>query len=205
MTSHAAAAEVSDAVTELRLLLFTSIQLGCAYKEEGVVIMGPRLNFVGASAVAVVAATLTLTACGGTNEYAGEFTVANGDSTFYVGELFRHDTVTVKYTEKGGTITATISESETGNEFTTTQPDEGSGPSGGTLTMGDSGEEFTWELSGSGDGFSNDMQSGEPAMWSDTGVLDFGRGMRQETTGSEDGSVNVQIPGQVDCSCSPEG
>ena len=150
-------------------------------------------------------AVLTLAACGGATEYPGEFTVANGDSSFYVGELFRHDTVTVKCTEKGGTITATISESRTGNEFTTTQPDEGSGPAGGVLPLGESVDEFTWEINDSGDGFSNDMQSGEPVMWSDTGVLDFGSGMRQDTTRSEEGSVRVQIPGQVDCSSGSEG
>ena len=49
------------------------------------------------------------------------------------------------------------------------------------------------------------MQSGEPVMWSDTGVLDFGSGMRQDTTRSEEGSVRVQILGQVDCSSGSEG
>lgn len=70
----------------------------------------------------IALASLTLTACGGTNEYPGEFTVSNGDSSFYVGNQHRSDTVTVKCSEKGGTITATLSESETGSEFTTTQP-----------------------------------------------------------------------------------
>lgn len=88
--------------------------------------------------------TLTLSACGGANEYPGEFTVANGDSSFYVGNQHRSDTVTVKCSEKGGTITATITASDNGAEFTTTQPDEGSGLAGGTLTM--DGEEFIWEV-----------------------------------------------------------
>lgn len=159
------------------------------------------LKHRGASTAAVVAAVLALGACGGTNEYAGEFTVANGDSSFYVGELFRHDTVSVKCMENGGTITATISESETGNEFTTTQPDGGSGPAGGTLTA--EGEEYTWELSASGDEehpFADEMQSGEPVFWTDTGILEFGSGLRQATTASDEGEVRVQIPGQVDCS-----
>ena len=167
-----------------------------------------RLNFVGASSVAVVTAALTLTACGGTNEYAGEFTVANGDSTFYVGELFRHDTVTVTCTEQGGTIAATISESRTGNEFTTAQPDEGRGPAGGVLTLGESDEEFTWEISDSGNEknpFENAQQSGQPVAWTDTGILDFGSGLSQATTASDEGQVHVQIPGQVDCSGGSDG
>ena len=188
----------------LRLPLLLPAQEDCAYDEEGIMVRD--LKRVGVSTAAVVAAVLALGACGGTNEYAGEFTVANGDSSFYVGELFRHDTVSVTCMEKGGTITATISESETGNEFTTTQPDEGSGPAGGTLTMGDSNEEFTWELSASGDEenpFADEMQSGEPVSWTDTGILEFGTGLRQATTGSDDGEVRVQIPGQVDCSGEP--
>ncbi|WP_240372159.1 hypothetical protein [Brevibacterium zhoupengii] len=151
-----------------------------------------------------VIATLALSACGGTNEYPGEFTVANGDSSFYVGELFRHDTVTVTCTEKSGTITATIAESRTGNTFVTTQPEEGSGLAGGTLTTGDD-EDYTWEVSDRAttddeNPFTGDMQSGEPVSWTDTGVLSFGSGLRQATTNSDEGEVRVQIPGQVDCS-----
>ena len=52
--------------------------------------------------VGLAVAVLTLAACGGATEYPGEFTVANGDSSFYVGELFQRDTVTVKCTEKAG-------------------------------------------------------------------------------------------------------
>lgn len=162
-----------------------------------------------ATALASVSA-FALSACGGANEYPGEFTVANGDSSFYVGELFRHDTVTVTCTEKGGTVTATISESRTGNEFVTTQPDEGSGLAGGTLTLGESGEEFTWEVrdgatADDDNPFEDEMQSGEPVSWTDTGILEFGSGLRQATTKSDAGEVRVQIPGQVDCSSGSEG
>lgn len=176
-------------------------QYDFAYDEEGTMVRG--IKRVGGSTAAVIAGAIALGACGGTTEYAGEFTVANGDSSFYVGELFRHDTVTVKCAEQGGAITATISESSTGNEFVTTQPAEGSGPAGGMLTLGETGEEITWEVSDSGseeNPFSNDMQSGQPVSWTDTGILEFGTGLRQATTSSDDGEVRVQIPGQVDCS-----
>lgn len=170
----------------------------------------------GRVALATVTASLSafaLSACGGTgggNEYPGSFTVANGDSTFYVGEQFRHDTVSVTCAEKGGTITATISESRTGNKFVTTQPDEGSGLAGGTLTLGESGDEFTWTLrdgatAGHDAPFEDDMQSGEPAAWAENGMIDFGSGLRQATTKSDEGEVLVQIPGQVDCSGGSEG
>lgn len=175
-----------------------------------------------AATVAVVA--LALTACSGgddtaddssapaggnedaqAEEYPGEFTVANGDSSFYVGELFRPDTVTVTCTEKGGTITATITESRTGNEFVTTQPDGGNGLAGGTLTLGESGEEFTWTVrdgatTNDENPFEDEMQSGDPVSWTDTGILVFGSGLRQATTKSDEGEVRVQFPGQVDCS-----
>ncbi|MGP5484675.1 hypothetical protein ACTXMZ_17015 [Brachybacterium alimentarium] len=172
--------------------------------------------------VAMIAAvvTLGLAACGGgvsetssggaANEWSGVFTVANGDSSFYVGELFRHDTVTVKCTEKGGTISAVISESRTGNKFVTTQPDEGSGLAGGTLTLGEGGEEFTWAVRDGATAeeenpFEGEMQSGEPVAWTDTGMLEFGSGLRQATTNGDEGEVRVQIPGQVDCSGGSEG
>lgn len=163
-----------------------------------------RKHAAGATA-GLVAIGLALAGCGSTNEYDGEFTVANGDSSFYVGELFRHDTVTVTCTEKRGTVTATITESRTGNEFVTAQPDEGSGLAGGTLTLGESGEEFAWTVR---DGattddenpFEDEMQSGDPVIWTDMGILEFGSGLRQATTKSSEGEVRVQIPGQVDCS-----
>lgn len=110
--------------------------------------------------------------------------------------------MTVTCTEQGGNISATISESNTGNEFTTTQPEQGSGPAGGVLTLGETGEEFTWEVSDSGseeNPFSNDMQSGQPDSWTDTGIMEFGTGLRQATTENDDGEVRVQIPGQADC------
>lgn len=68
--------------------------------------------------------------------------------------------------------------------------------------MGDSGEEFTWEVSASGDEehpFENAQQTGSPVNWTDTGVIEFGSGLRQATTKSNEGEVRVQIPGQVDC------
>lgn len=199
---------VPGAVAELRLVLCTPPHSRCIDQEEGIKFMGRNLRLIGSSSAAVVATALTLSACGGTNEYPGKFTVTNGDSEFYVGESFRYDAVTVKCTEKGGTITATFTESRTGNEFTTTQPDEGSGPAGGVLTLGESGEEFTWEVSDSGDEenpFENVQQSGQPVIWSDTGIMDFGKGLRQATTKSNEGSVCVQFPGQVDCSSGSEG
>lgn len=195
---------VPGAVAELRLVLCTPSHSRCIDKEEGIKFMGRNLRLIGSSSAAVVATALTLSACGGTNEYPGEFTVTNGDSEFYVGESFRYDTVTVKCTEEGGTITATFTEARTGNEFTTTQPDEGSGPAGGVLTLGESGEEFNWEVSDSGDE-ENPFENDQPVIWSDTGIMDFGTGLRQATTKSGDGSVRVQFPGQVDCSGSPEG
>lgn len=151
----------------------------------------------------IALAALALSACGGANEHPGEFTVANGDSSFYVGNQHRSDTVTVKCSEKGGTITATITASDDGAEFTTTQPDEGSGLAGGTLTM--DGEEFTWEVHDGATAddekpFVDEMQTGEPVTWTDTGILEFGSGLRQATTKSDEGEVRVQIPGQVDCS-----
>ena len=148
---------------------------------------------------------LALTACGA-KEYSGAFTVTNGDSSFYVGNgPHRPEAVTVQCSEKGGTITATLTESETGNTFTTTQPDEGSGPAGGTLTMGDGGKEYEWTVrNGAAEGddhpFENEMQSGEPVSWTDTGMFSFGSGVRQATTDNDDGEVRVQTPGEVDCS-----
>ena len=169
---------------------------------------GRKARTWGRIAIATATASLSalaLSACGGTNEWNGEFTVSNGDSSFYVGNKHRSDSVTVKCSEKGGTITATITASDDGSEFTTTQPDEGSGPAGGTLTMGDSGEEFTWTVrdgatEGDENPFEDDMQSGEPVSWTDTGVMEFGSGLRQATTKSDEGEVRVQFPGQVDCS-----
>ena len=156
-------------------------------------------RFAIATATASLSA-LALSACG-TSEWDGSFSIANGDSSFYVGNLHRAENVTVKCSEKGGTITATLTASDDGSVFTTTQPDEGSGPAGGTLTMGE--EEFTWEMGDGGDEehpFKNAQQTGEPVNWTDTGVLNFGPGMAQATTKSEEGEVRVQIPGQVDCS-----
>lgn len=162
----------------------------------------PRRGITVIAGVAISA--LALSACG-TTEYPGEFTVANGDSSFYVGNgPHRPETVTVQCSEKGGNITATLTESETGNTFTTTQPDEGSGLAGGTLTMGQGGDKYEWTVR---DGattedehpFEDEMQSGEPVTWTAAGMLSFGSGVRQATTDNEDGEVRVQTPGEVDC------
>lgn len=198
----------------VRLGLWTTSHMrGICKGGERMVLTGRKHS--GVAALAVVAA-FGLAGCSGggedggggedaTNEYPGEFTVANGDSSFYVGELFRHDTVTVKCTEQGGTITATISESRTGNEFVTTQPNGGSGLAGGSLTLGESGEEFTWTVRDGAPAddekpFEDEMQTGEPVAWTETGTLEFGSGLHQSTTKSDEGEVVVQIPGQVDCS-----
>src|SRR5699024_4137223 len=103
--------------------------------------------------------------------------------------------------EKGGTITATLTESETGNSFTTVQPEEGSGPAGGSLTMGEGGQKYEWIVR---DGattedehpFENDLQSGDPVMWTENGTFSFGSGVRQATTDNDDGQVQVQTPGE---------
>lgn len=172
---------------------------------------------LGSSVVAI-----TLTACGGAepsapeepaeaaaSEYPGEFTVANGDSEFYVGNgPHRPDTVSAMCSEKDGVITATITESKTGNTFTTTQPEAGAGYAGGTLTLGD-GSEFTWvpldgvtdeEIRGDAQIFEDKMQDGFPVLWNPDGTFSFQSGLQQQTTKSEDGAVSVQTPGEVDCS-----
>lgn len=163
-----------------------------------------------ATATASISA-LALSACGGTSEWDGAFTVANGDSEFFIGDgPHRADTMTVKCSEDGGAITATITESQTGNTFTTTQPDEGEGYSGGTLTLGDGGEEFTWNLldsatdedmRGGGPVFEDDAQSGAPVLWADDNTFTFQYGgLTQKTTKTDTGSVVVTAPGSVDCS-----
>lgn len=163
----------------------------------------PRRGIAVIAGVAI--STLALSACGA-KEYPGEFTVANGDSEFYVGNgPHRHDTVTVRCSEKGGTITATLTESNTGNSFTTTQPEEGAGLAGGTLTMGDSGDEYVWNVRDGATAedehpFEDDMQSGDPVTWTDNASFTFGSGVRQATTKSDDGEVRVQTPGEVVCS-----
>src|SRR5690606_18770720 len=115
VTSQGWALQSTSTVANLRLSLSTTSHLGVAYKEERHMARRGRTHAAGATA-GLVAVGLALAGCGSTNEYEGEFTVANGDSSFYVGEMFRHDTVTVTCTEKRGTVTATITESRTGNE-----------------------------------------------------------------------------------------
>lgn len=158
-----------------------------------------------------------------TNEYPGEFTVANGDSTFYVGDgPHRPDTVTVTCAETDGLITATIKESRTGNTFTTTQPEAGAGYAGGTLTLGDTGEEITWEplddldeetirLANShpdarGDArvFAEEHQEGSPITWEADGTFEFGYGLKvvsdAATYEEQEALQEVGVPGRVDCS-----
>ncbi|SMX86214.1 hypothetical protein [Brevibacterium aurantiacum] len=157
------------------------------------------------------------------NEYPGEFTVANGDSQYYVGNgPHRPESVTVMCSEEGGVITATITESDTRNAFTTTQPEAGAGYAGGTLTLGDTGEEITWEpldgldeetirLANShpdarGDArvFEEEHLEGSPVTWEVDGTFEFGNGlaaMSDEATYEEREVVaQVSIPGRVDCS-----
>lgn len=172
---------------------------------------------LGSAAIAIA-----LTACGGTEssppkesgvspitEYPGEFTVANGDSEFYVGNgPHRPDTVSAVCREDGGVVTATITESQTGNTFTTTQPEAGAGYAGGTLILGD-GSEFTWvpldgitdeKIRGDAQIFKDKTQDGSPVLWNPDGTFSFQSGLQQQTTKSEDGVVSVQTPGEVDCS-----
>lgn len=157
------------------------------------------------------------------NEYPGEFTVANGDSQYYVGDgPYRPESVTVMCSETDGLITATITESETRSTFTTTQPEAGAGYTGGTLTLGDTGEEITWEpldgldeetirLANShpdarGDArvFDEDHLEGAPVTWEVDGTFEFGYGlaaMSDATTLEErEAEAQVYIPGRVDCS-----
>lgn len=157
------------------------------------------------------------------NQYPGEFTVANGDSEFYVGDgPHRPDTVTVSCAETDGRITATISESQTGNTFTTTQPEAGAGYAGGTLTLGENGEEVTWEpldgldedtirLANShpdvrGDAlvFKEEHQEGSPVTWEADGTMEFGYGLKvmsdAATYEEQETLSQVAVPGRVDCS-----
>lgn len=163
----------------------------------------PRRGIAVIAGVAI--SVLALSACGA-KEYPGEFTVANGDSSFYVGNgPHRPDTVTVRCSEKNGTITATLTESKTGNSFSTTQPKEGAGLAGGTLTMGDSGDEYVWKVRDGATAedehpFEDEMQSGDPVTWTDNDSFTFGSGVRQATTKSDDGEVRVRTPGEVVCS-----
>lgn len=142
-------------------------------------------------------------------EYPGEFTVANGDSEFYVGDgPWRHDTVSAMCSAKDGIITATITESTSGASFTTTQPAEGAGYAGGTLTMGD-GNEYTWvpldgisdeDIRGDGQVFEDESQAGSPITWNADGTADFGSGPRVESEDGQSTVVQVRVPGLLDCS-----
>ncbi|MGP5077994.1 hypothetical protein ACTXKZ_08035 [Brachybacterium alimentarium] len=157
------------------------------------------------------------------NEYPGEFTVANGDSTFYVGDgPHRPESVTVMCSETSGVITAILTESSTRNEFTTTQPENGAGYAGGTLTLGDSGEEITWvplddldddtirlanshpDARGDARVFEDDSQEGSPVTWEADGTFEFGYGLKVVSDAATDEEQEtlqqVQAPGRVDCS-----
>ena len=191
-----------------------------------------RLNATRSTVASVAAifavATLALTACSGgdddasgdsapagnsedsqASEYPGEFTVANGDSEFYVGDgPWRHDTVSAMCNTKDGVITATMSESTSGATFTTTQPAEGAGYAGGTLTMAD-GTEYTWtpldgitdEMYRNGEQiFEDESQAGSPITWNADGTADFGSGPRVEAEDGQSTVVQVSVPGLLDCS-----
>lgn len=158
-------------------------------------------------------ATLALSACGGTSEYPGEFTVANGDSSFYVGDgPHSRDYVTATCTEDGGKLSITVTESRSGNSFTTTQPEGGDGYAGGTLTLGD-GQAFTWvpvegvtdeEIRTEDHVFEDASQSGAPVLWTGNRIT-FGNGLRQQTTKVDAGAVYVQTPGEIVCDDSSAG
>lgn len=181
----------------------------------------PASRTRGRAAAAATLATLALvglTACGGQGEeYNGSFSVANGDSSFYIGDgTYRPETVTAKCSVKNDVVTATISESKSGNTFTTTQPESGSGYAGGTLKLGD-GTEYTWtpkaditeedihDLSKDAQIFEDPNQDGAPVTWTDNDTFSFGFGLRQATTDNENGRVQVKVPGEVDCSQGGEG
>lgn len=141
------------------------------------------------------------------NEYPGSFTVQNNDSTFRVGyDETNPDTVSATCSESDGLITATVTESTSGNVFTTTQPESGAGYAGGTLTLGDGSGEYTWvpidginaeDIRGDAQIFEDESQSGSPVLWNPDGTADFGTGIRQET---DEGELRVQTPGLLDCS-----
>lgn len=165
---------------------------------------------------------LALTSCGGASansansakasngEWPGKFTVANGDSEFYVGGgPYEYEKVTAMCSGKDGALTVTLSETVSGNSFTTTQPEGGSGYAGGTLTLGDGSTTFTWVpregiteddiLSGESV-FEDPTQDGSPAIWNNDGSLTFGGSINQSTTKVEDGVVSVFTPGEILCS-----
>lgn len=143
------------------------------------------------------------------NEYPGEFTVQNGDSEFYVGDgPHRYTSVSAMCSESNGVITATVTESKSGNTFTTTQPAEGAGYSGGTLTMGD-GTEYTWtpldgitdEMYRNGEQiFEDETQAGSPVTWNADGTASLGAGPRVENESDQSTVVQVSAPGLLDCS-----
>lgn len=219
VTRQGLTGQLRHAVANMRLMLSMPSHLDVAYKGE-LRMVGTTRKGAAIATIAAVAA-LGFVACGqagsdgaavggGANEWNGEFSVANGDSQFYVGDgPHRPDTVTVKCSDKGGVITATLTESQTGNTFTTAQPDGGEGYAGGTLTLGDGGEEFTWkpldgvtdeDIRGDAQVFEDEMQDGSPVLWTGNDSFTFGTGLTQRATKSGDGQVRVQTPGQVDCS-----
>ena len=152
------------------------------------------------------ASLLALSACGA-KEYPAEFTVQNGDSSVAVGEEYRYTDVTGMCSEKGGQITLTLTAEKSGNKFTTTQPEEGSGYAGGTLTMGD-GKEYTFtplegiteeDVRGDAQIFENKEQDGTPPLWSEDGSVSIAAPMYQMTTDNEQGEVRVQSAGKILC------
>ncbi|MCT1921515.1 hypothetical protein M3C63_06545 [Brevibacterium luteolum] len=162
-------------------------------------------------------AVLGLSACGA-KEYDGKLLLENNEPSHDMGSgSHSRDTIKVKCEEKGGVITATVTESKTGNTFTTTQPEGGTGWAGGTLVYNEgNGEEFTWEVkdgieteddimdarSSNTSVFTGENQEGTPLFWMEDGTFNWvlGGQLIQHTTRSEKGYVSVALRGGVDCS-----
>lgn len=165
---------------------------------------------------------LALSACGGndtategsgggggnSSEWEGSPQITNGDSQNSVGDgPWRPDDIAIKCAESGGTITATVTVPQTGDEFTTTQPDGGSGYAGGTLTMAD-GTEVTWTpaaditdeemRTADGSPFEDESQSGSAILWEENGNFTFPAGSMN--AGEADGMLSVNVAGGVICS-----
>ena len=176
-------------------------------------------NRVAAAVAIAVTFAVVLSGCGA-KEYPGTFTVQNGDSNVAVGEEYRYTDVTAKCSEKGGQITLTLTANKTGNTFTTTQPESGSGYAGGTLKLAD-GQEITWtpveglneeiiqkanshpDVRGEARTFQSEHQEGTPVIWSDTGVADISAGLRvmSDAPYEEQETLHeVSAAGQIDCS-----
>ena len=147
-------------------------------------------------------------------------TVQNGDSNVAVGEEYRYTDVTAKCSEKGGQMTLTLTANKTGNTFTTTPPESGSGYAGGTLnsltvkkspgrlSKDSTRRSFrrrivTQMCEGEARTFESEHQEGTPVIWSDTGVADISAGLRivSDTPYEVQETLHeVSAAGPIDCS-----